>query len=484
MDEADSGSRSSAEPEVLFARVAPEHKMQIAEALRAQGNIVAMTGDGVNDAPGAQGGRHRRLDGHLAAPTSRARPPTWCLPTTTSRASCYAVEEGRGVFDNIRRFVTYIFTSNVPEIVPFILFVMFGIPLPLTIIQILAIDLGTDIVPALALGTERPEPGVMERPPRSQSERLLSPRVLARAYLYLGPIQTAACMFAYFYAYWSTGWRPGMPMADTGYVYALATTMTFGAIVWTQIGNGLAQRTTTRSVFSVGLFSNRLLLVGFVSEVALLALLVYVPFLRDIFGFAPLRATDWVLLAALAPTLLIADEIRKFFVRRLRRTSERFQGIYRGRRAEWPRGIGVIVRIVIGGCGRVGSTLATESVDRVEPGFRDRPLRGGVRQSRRELLREHTCRQDVRPRHARGGRYRAGRCVRRRHERRQLQRGVGARGQGRLPRAACGRPHLRSQACGDLPATGACRDLFGRLVHSRDHGAAAAHGSHNRPEFR
>jgi magnesium-transporting ATPase (P-type) len=302
--------------EILFARVSPEHKMRIATALKSLGHVVAMTGDGVNDAPALKAADIGVSMG--VAGTDVAREASDMVLADDNFASIvHAVEEGRAVYDNIRRFVTYIFTSNVPEIIPFVLFVMLGIPLPLTVLQILAIDLGTDIVPALALGVEHPEPGVMRRKPRSQKERLLNRKVLARAYFYLGPIQTTACMFAYYYAYWSRGWRPGQPLAASGELYALATTMTFAAVVATQIGNGFAQRTARESIFSVGLLTNRLLLVGIVTEVALLALLVYFPPLAHVFGFAPLEARDWLLLAALAPTLLVADEIRKWFVRRL-----------------------------------------------------------------------------------------------------------------------------------------------------------------------
>jgi len=308
---------------VLFARVSPEHKMRIAVVLKSMGHIVAMTGDGVNDAPAlkvADIGVAMGISG-----TDVAKEAADMILTDDNFASIVnAIEEGRAVYDNIRRFVGYIFTSNIPELVPFLLMVIFKIPLALTVMQILAIDLGTDMLPALALGTEAPEPGIMTRPPRPRTERLLNRKVLARSYLFLGMLQAAVCMLAFFFTYWSYGWRPGMDMFAIGTMaiggstlYVLATTMTHGAVMTTQIGNGFAQRTNVQSIFTVGFFSNTFLLWGIAAEVTIFSALVYVPALAKFFDHGPINLwPDWAFLLLLAPTLLIADEIRKFFVRR------------------------------------------------------------------------------------------------------------------------------------------------------------------------
>ena len=307
--------------DVLFARVSPEHKMRIAVVLKSMGHIVAMTGDGVNDAPAlkvADIGVAMGISG-----TDVAKEAADMILTDDNFASIvHAIEEGRAVYDNIRRFVGYIFTSNIPELVPFLLMVIFRIPLALTVMQILAIDLGTDMVPALALGTEAPEPGIMNRPPRPRNERLLNKKVLIRSYLFLGVIQATVCMLAFFFMYWLHGWRPGMNMFEIGAVavggstvYILATTMTHGAVMTTQIGNGFAQRTNVQSIFKVGFFSNTFLLWGILTEVVMFCALVYIPSLAKVFHHGPMNLwPDWAFLLLLTPTLLIADEIRKFFV--------------------------------------------------------------------------------------------------------------------------------------------------------------------------
>ncbi|MBI5874609.1 MAG: cation-transporting P-type ATPase, partial [Deltaproteobacteria bacterium] len=190
-----------------------------------------------------------------------------------------AIREGRAVYANIKKFVTYIFASNIPEIVPFIAFVLLRIPLPLTVMQILAVDLGTDVVPALGLGVEPPEKGIMNQPPRPKNKRLLDFPLIARAYLFLGPIEAVLCMAGFFFVYWSSGWRPGMEMPSGGIVYTTATTMTLAGIVASQIGNVFACRAEKESVFTVGFFKNRLVLFGIMVEMALILFLVYTPLL-------------------------------------------------------------------------------------------------------------------------------------------------------------------------------------------------------------
>jgi len=318
--------------EVIFARVSPEHKMRVVSALKDAGEIVAVTGDGVNDAPAL-----KRADIGVAmgiAGTDVSKEAADMILTDDNFASIVnAIEEGRAVFDNIRRFVTYIFASNIPEIVPVIVWFIFDIPIAMTVMQILAVDLGTDMIPALALGTELPEPGVMQKPPRSRGERLLNWRVFLRAYFFLGPLQTAACYVGFFFVWFSNGYGinqmvnigkldPAQLLTGVGQaakfttVYLLSTTAFHVGVITTQIGNAFAVRTTRDSVFKVGLFSNRFLLWGILIEIMGILTLVYVSPFQQWFNHAPVGLNVWLLMFAFVPTLWIADEIRKFIVRK------------------------------------------------------------------------------------------------------------------------------------------------------------------------
>jgi magnesium-transporting ATPase (P-type) len=222
-----------------------------------------------------------------------------------------AVEEGRTVYANIRKFITYILTSNIPEIVPYLAFVLLRIPLPLTVVQILAVDLGTETLPALALGREPAEAGVMERPPRPRSEGVIRRQMLIRAWLFLGGISAALVMAGFFYVLLRAGWSPG-DATDSGsplhHAYLEATTMTFLGIVACQVGTALAARTEHASLRETGFFTNRLLLWGIAFELVFAAVVVATPIAAPLAMALP----PWDALLLLLPFPLIvwgADEL-------------------------------------------------------------------------------------------------------------------------------------------------------------------------------
>ena len=306
-----------AERDVIFARISAEQKLRLARVLRAAGEIVAMTGDGVNDAPALKEADIGVAMGRSGTDVARETADMVLLDDNFASIVA-AIEEGRAVYANIRRFAAYHFCSNVGELVPFLAWGVSGgaIPLPLTVMQVLAIDLGTDMLPAIALGTERAEPGTMTRPPRPRGERLLSRRVLARVYGFVGLLEGIGAMTSFFIGFLLGGWRPPSALPDAGTAYYQATTMTQTAIVMGQVGAGQAMRTESRSVFSIGLLSNRFLLVGIAFELALAVALVYVPGLNRAFHQAPIPIWWWLPLIVWAPIVFFAEEARKAIVRR------------------------------------------------------------------------------------------------------------------------------------------------------------------------
>ncbi|HEX2437319.1 MAG TPA: cation-transporting P-type ATPase [Methylomirabilota bacterium] len=312
----------ASQPGVLFARTSPAHKLAIVTALRAGGEIVAVTGDGVNDAPALKaadiGVAMGRRGSDVAKETAEV-----VLTNDDFTAIVAAIREGRTTYANMGKFITYIFASNVPELVPFLAFVFLRIPLALTIMQILAVDLGTDLLPALALGAEPPESDVMRRPPRRPGARLLDSARLLHAYAFLGLAEAALAMLAFGWTYWLAGWRPGLPMVAEGELYQRATTMTLIGIVAAQLGNVFACRTDRESVFRVGVFSNRMVLAAIVAELGVLVVLIVLPPLRTVFGLVPPAPREWVIVVGFPAVMVLLEEGRKLLGRRMARRPSR-----------------------------------------------------------------------------------------------------------------------------------------------------------------
>ncbi|HSF33353.1 MAG TPA: cation-transporting P-type ATPase [Candidatus Tectomicrobia bacterium] len=292
----------------IFARTTPRQKLRIVTALKDMGEVVAVTGDGVNDGPALKNADIGIAMGVTGTDVAREAAQMVLLDDNFATIVA-AIEEGRAIFENIRKFITYIFTSNIPEIVPYLAYALLGIPLPLTILQILAIDLGTDILPALALGAERPSGAVMRSPPRPRGEPLLTSAMLWRAYAFLGPIEAAAAMTGYFFILWQGGWSWGQ--VPSLLLYRQATTACLTAVIVTQIANGFVCRSPRQSVWSLGWLTNRLLLIGIVVEIGLQLAIVYSPLGQRVFATAALPVYAWLVAIPFALLLFAADEARK-----------------------------------------------------------------------------------------------------------------------------------------------------------------------------
>ncbi len=301
--------------EVVFARVNPEHKLRVVNVFKELGSIVAVTGDGVNDAPAL-----KRADIGVAMGlrgTDVAKESAEMVLVDDNFASIVAaIEEGRAVFDNIKKFITYIFAHLVPEAIPFIFYVLFKLPVPITVMQILAIDLGTETLPALALGVEKPEPGIMDLPPRPKKRGVVDTVVLFRGYIVLGLLNAAAVISAYYFVLFQGGWRPGMQLEPNDMTFAnplhlKATTIVFAGIVIMQIANVFACRSERLSAFKIGFFNNKLILWGIVFEVILTCAIIYIPFFQKIFNTIGLGWSEWGILCIFMVIIFFLEELRK-----------------------------------------------------------------------------------------------------------------------------------------------------------------------------
>lgn len=315
---------------LVFARMSPENKLRLVQAYKALGEIVAVTGDGVNDAP-ALSAAHIGIAMGLNGTDVAREAADIVLADDNFATIVRAIEQGRAVYQNIRKFMTYILASNVAELVPFLCMVALKIPPALVIMQILFVDLGTDMIPALALGAEPPETGIMSQPPRASSKPLLDRSLILRAYCFLGAIEAAIGMAAFFWVWRGYGYglkelqaiaphilAKGADAATVA-IYAQATTMTLVAIVACQDGNVFACRSERTSILRLGFFSNPSIWLGIAVEWILVFIITQIQPLRGIFSTANLTPSQWLLLLICPPLLLGLEELRKAVLRRQRR---------------------------------------------------------------------------------------------------------------------------------------------------------------------
>jgi Ca2+-transporting ATPase len=283
----------------VYARVDPAQKIRVVEALQAQGQFVAMTGDGVNDAPAL-----KRADIGVAmgrGGTDVAREASDMVLLDDNFATIVAaVRGGRRIYDNIRRFIKYVLTTNLAEVLLIFLAPFFGLPLPLLPLHILWVNLVTDGLPGLALTAEPAEPGIMQRPPRVPSENMFAHGMWQHV-LWVGTLMSGLVLGL---QYW------GVAAGDANW-----QTMVFTALTFAQLAHVMAIRSDRESLLTIGLLSNRPLVVTVVLTIALQLLLIYTPVLNRIFDTTPLSALELGLCAGCAVVVLIAVEGEKWLVR-------------------------------------------------------------------------------------------------------------------------------------------------------------------------
>jgi len=310
----------------VFARVSPEHKLRIVDALQANNEIVAMTGDGVNDAPAI-----KRADIGVAmgiTGTDVAKETADMVLTDDNYASIvHAVEQGRVIYSNIRKFVFFLLSSNIAEIMIIFLATLAGLPAPLTAIQLLWLNLITDGAPALALAMEKGDPDIMDQKPRAKSEPIIN-RSMGIGITVQTIMQTSAVLIAFIMG---LGWHLEagaiIPDGANMFSYVLAhdwrgvdvqtaETMAFVTLSLCELFRAYTVRSERASIFKIGIFSNRYMQYAVGLSIALLVIVCAVPFLQPIFNTHFLSLREWGIVVGLSLTPAIAEEITKFFLRR------------------------------------------------------------------------------------------------------------------------------------------------------------------------
>jgi len=301
--------------EYVFARIAPEQKLRVVHILKSMGETAAVTGDGVNDSPALIEANVGIAMG--AGGTDVARESADMVLLDNDFISIIeGVRLGRSMFDNLTKFVYYVFTHNWAELLAFLVFVLLQTPLPLLVVQVLAIDLGMEVFPSLSLIMEPPEPDVMEKPPRKSGTRLISLSTLLRS-CYLGLVVSAGAIWWAFNVWGSGGWALGNNATLDPMLYARGTTVVMAGIMIGQLGNLFAARTNLKSSFQLNPLRNRWLFPAIFAEFCIMAAIIYVPSLQPLFGTAPLLLSDWLFLSILAPLAFLLEELRKLLVRRM-----------------------------------------------------------------------------------------------------------------------------------------------------------------------
>lgn len=298
----------------IFARTDPEHKLRIVSLLKEKGEVVAVTGDGVNDAPALKKADIGVAMGITGTDVSREASEMVLLDDSFASIVA-AIKEGREVYDNLKKFVYYIFSSNMTELFTVVFGMILNLPFPIIAIQILAIDLGTDVLPSLALAVDPPEEEVMTRPPRDQKERLLNKKMLGRLF-FVGIWVGLGAVLAFLFIITKNGWFWGKELAKFNPLYLKATALTYTCLVLSQVVNVFHSRDVKRSIFKMNPLANKYLVLSILGSLTLLWSFLNIPLFQGFLHTKPLGKLEISLALGVALSFLFAEEIRKFFARK------------------------------------------------------------------------------------------------------------------------------------------------------------------------
>lgn len=304
------------EVEIIFARVSPEHKLKIVSALKELGEVVAVTGDGVNDAPAL-----KRADIGIAmgiSGTDVSKEAANMILSDDSFATIIsAIKEGRTIYENLKKFIFYIFSSNIGEVLIVFSAIIMKVPAPLTAVLILFINLTTDVLPAIALGVEPAQPMIMSKKPRNPHQKILSRNFIGRIF-YIGGFMALIVMSVYMWNLYQIGWSwehssDKFLVSDFNQINSLA----FVLLTMIQMANTLNARSEEESILRLNLFSNPKLLWAIVSSILLTVVMVELPLAQQYFHTAPLSLLQWLIVIVAACSIILFEELRKFIARKI-----------------------------------------------------------------------------------------------------------------------------------------------------------------------
>ncbi len=295
----------------VFSRISPQDKLRIVSLIKELGEVVAVTGDGVNDAPALKRADIGVAMGITGTDVSREA-SNMVLADDSFSSIVVAIKEGRTIYENLKKFMFYIFSSNIGEVSTIFVSILIGLASPLTAVLILTVNLATDLFPALALGTEPSEPDIMNKPPRNPNQKIMNFKFISR-YVYMGVLISTIMIALYAYELFQNGWTYGTEIDPD--LYIKASTITFVALVMTQVSNAFNARSLTKSVFQQNPMQNPNIIWANLLSIIICIGVVYIPFLQTYLKTTALELADWGLIIGAALIPLFIEEIRKLIVR-------------------------------------------------------------------------------------------------------------------------------------------------------------------------